>query len=48
MDWFEKIQRYYNMGIYKNEQVKIFVVGEKITAEQYKLITGIRYYSTNL
>ena len=46
MDWFEKIQKYYTMKLYTNDQVKIFVVGDKITTEQYKLITGIRYYST--
>lgn len=43
MDWFEKVKRYYEKGIYKNEQVKVFVEGNKITAEQYKEITGEDY-----
>lgn len=43
MNWFEKIERYYNLGYYTNDQVKLFVVGGRITAEQYKLITGEDY-----
>lgn len=40
MDWFEKIKRYYDMGKYTKEQVKIFVAAGKITEEQYTEITG--------
>lgn len=43
MDWFEKVKRYYDKGIYKNEQVKVFVEGNKITEEQYKEITNEDY-----
>ena len=43
MDWFKTISRYYAQGIYTKEQVKVFVAADKITAEQYKLITGDTY-----
>lgn len=43
MNWFDKIKRYYNNGLYTNEQVKVFVVAGKITNEQYKEITGEEY-----
>lgn len=43
MDWEEKIKRYYEKKIYTNEDVKIFVKGNKITEEQYKLITNEDY-----
>lgn len=43
MDWFEKVNRYYQNGYYTNENVKVFVRGGKITEEQYKLITGGDY-----
>lgn len=40
---FEKIKKWYNMGIYTKEQVKNFVRKGKITEEQYKEITGEDY-----
>lgn len=43
MNWFEKVKRYYNMGKYTNEQVKVFVKGNKITEHEYELITGEKY-----
>lgn len=43
MDWFEKVNRFYQNGYYTNENVKSFVKAEKITEEQYKLITGEDY-----
>lgn len=43
MNWFEKVERYYMMGKYTNEQVKVFVKGGKITEEDYKKITGEDY-----
>lgn len=43
MDWFEKVQRYYNKGYYVVEDVKVFVKAKKITAEQFKEITGVDY-----
>lgn len=41
--WYDSVKRYYNMGFYTNEQMKIFVVADFITAEQYKEITGVEY-----
>lgn len=43
MNWFEKVRRYYDMGKYTNEQVKVFVQTDKITEEEYKEITGMEY-----
>ena len=43
MNWFEKIKRYYDKGIYTNDEVKVFVKWNKITEEQYKEITGADY-----
>lgn len=43
MNWFEKVERYYKLGYYDNTKVKVFVVGEKITEEQYKEITNEDY-----
>lgn len=43
MNWFLTAKRYYDMGFYTKEQVKVFVAAGKITAEQYKEITGEDY-----
>ena len=43
MNWFEKVKRYYEMGKYNNEQMKVFVKSNKITAEEYEQITGEKY-----
>lgn len=41
---FKKIvKRYYDKGIYSKENVATFVRAGKITAEQYKEITGDTY-----
>ena len=48
MNWFEKIKRYYDKGIYINDEVKVFVKGNKITEEQYKEITGDNYISKQM
>lgn len=37
------IKKYYDLGIYSKENIKVFVVACKITAEDYKLITGDEY-----
>lgn len=37
---FEKVKRFYALGLYSKEQVGQFVIKGKITAEEYKLITG--------
>lgn len=43
MDWFEKAKRYYDKGYYTNDNIKVFVVNNRITEEEYKLITGEDY-----
>lgn len=43
MNWFEKIKKYYDKGIYSDEDVRIFVAAEKITEEQFKEITNTDY-----
>ena len=40
---YEKVKKYYRMGFYSKEQVKVFVQKGKITAEQYEEITGEVY-----
>lgn len=40
---FKIVKRYYDKGIYSKENVKVFVRAGKITAEQYKEITGDTY-----
>ena len=40
---FAIVKRYYDKGIYSNEDVKKFVLAGKITPEQYKEITGEDY-----
>lgn len=37
------IKRYHDRGIYSKENVAVFVANDKITAEQYKEITGTEY-----
>lgn len=37
------VKRYYDMGKYSDEQVKVFVKAGWITEEQYKEITGEEY-----
>lgn len=39
MNWFEKVKRYYDRGIYNDEDVRIFVQTGKLTEEEYELIT---------
>lgn len=41
MNWFEKVKRYYGKGYYTNDDIIIFVKGNKISREQYKEITGV-------
>ena len=40
MDWFEKIKGCYDKGLWSDAQVAKAVEKGKITAEEYKLITG--------
>jgi uncharacterized XkdX family phage protein len=43
MDWFRICKDAYESGTYTKDNVKIFVVKNKITAAQYKEITGDDY-----
>ena len=43
LEQLENVKRYYDMGKYTNEQVKVFVQGKKITEQEYELITGEKY-----
>ena len=43
MDWFTICKTNYDAGYYNNTSLKSFVVKSKITAAQYKEITGIDY-----
>lgn len=40
---YAKIKKWYDMGIYKLAQMKVFVEKGQITVEEYKLITGYDY-----
>lgn len=40
IDWFARVKQGYDLGFYDNADVAVFVVKGRITAEQYKLITG--------
>ena len=42
---YKIIKRYHDRGIYTKENVAVFVESRKITAEQYKEITGEEYIS---
>lgn len=44
MDWFNFCKRNFYLGIANTENLKIYVVRNKITEEQYKEITGVDYY----
>ena len=40
---YKIVKRYYDKGIYSADDVATFVKAGKITAEQYKDITGMEY-----
>lgn len=40
---YKTVKKYYDMGIYSDEQVKVFVKKGKITIAEYKQITGNDY-----
>ena len=42
---FNIIKRYHDRGIYSKENVAVFVASRKITAGQYREITGTEYIS---
>lgn len=43
INWFDLLSRYYAQGIYTSDDLKVFVVGNKISTTQYETITGIPY-----
>jgi uncharacterized XkdX family phage protein len=43
MDWYKLVKDNYDAGFYTTDNVKVFVVKNKITVVQYKLITGVDY-----
>lgn len=43
MNWFEKVKRYYDLGLYDNGDVWDFVSYNKITQEEYSEITHREY-----
>ena len=40
---YKIVKRYYDRGIYTNEDVAVFVKAGKLTADEYKEITGEEY-----
>lgn len=40
---FKIVKRYYDHGIYSADDVSKFVSANKLTAEEYKQITGLDY-----
>lgn len=40
---YKSVKRYYDKGIYSNEDVAKFVRAGKLTPEEYKKITGEEY-----
>ncbi|CEK34312.1 phage uncharacterized protein, XkdX family,Phage uncharacterised protein (Phage_XkdX) [[Clostridium] sordellii] len=43
MNWFKTVKRYFDLGIYSVDDVKVFVKADRITKEQYKEITRKDY-----
>lgn len=40
---YNTVKKYYDLGIYNDEQVAVFVYKGKLTATEYKQITGKTY-----
>lgn len=43
MDWYNFCKINFDLGIANTTNLKIYVIKGKITADQYKIITGIDY-----
>lgn len=41
--WYSSVKEYYDMGFYTNDNVRVFVIANMITEEDYKNITGEDY-----
>lgn len=37
---FEKVKRFFNLGLYSKAQVRQFALRGRLTAKEYELITG--------
>lgn len=46
--WYDAIKRYYGLGCYTNENMRVFVKAERITKEQFKEITGKDFEGASL
>ncbi|OOM80952.1 XkdX family protein [Clostridium sp. BL-8] len=46
MDWFDFCKDYFDFGIANADSLKIYVAKNKITADQYKQITGVDYVAS--
>jgi uncharacterized XkdX family phage protein len=42
-DWYGKIKKYYNKGLWTEDQVRVAVTKNKITESEFEEITGITY-----
>jgi len=47
IDWYKEIIDFYSSNRWDKNNVKVAVVKEKITEEQYKEIVGEDYIATN-
>ncbi len=43
MSWFDRIKKYYDASLWTEKMVGNVVAKKKITADQYKKITGEEY-----
>ncbi|WP_373599413.1 XkdX family protein [Paraclostridium bifermentans] len=41
--WYNTIKRYFEMGFYTDDDMRVFVQAEKITVEQFEEIVGSNY-----
>lgn len=46
--YFEMAKKYFDLKIYKADDVRLFVQAERITKEQFKEITGEDYDKPNI
>ena len=44
--YYKTVRRYYDKGLYTEDDVAVFVRTGKITKEEYALITGLPYAET--
>lgn len=43
LNWYKTIKKYYDLGKYTLDQMRVFVEVGKITEEEFEEITGIPY-----